>query len=341
MQKISVILPCYNVERYIRECLQTIVQQTIGIDALQIIAVDNGSTDGTGEVLREYESRYPENILLVNIEQNQKPGYARNIGLAYATCPYTIFVDSDDGLMPEAFAELYIRMKESDVDILEFDYAYGKELTNMRTDSKNTGEFKVFAIETENDRYTLFADVRKNGMTWNKLFKTSFLKENKLFFAEGLKHEDTIFAIMILLYANKYATYERCLYGYRINDTGITWSCKKNDYGQFDRCKVQLMMIEECDRRGLLEKYYELIEAYFVIVYYGDTMNIVLRRFEYLPQEEVKEMQQTVKAYFPGYRNNCFFSLPKYHYMQFLLETVEMDFTEELFQSLKQRWNSK
>jgi len=337
MKKISVVLPCYNVEKYISECMDSIVRQTIGVENLEIIAVDNGSTDNTVELLAEYEKRYPNSVLLVRIAENQMPGYARNIGLSYASAPYTMFVDSDDILFKEAMEEIYPIMKEKDLDILEFDYASGVDMNQLLPNSTNTGEIHSYDIVSKADRKVLFAAINKSGVVWNKIYKTSFLKENELFFAEGLKHEDTIFALMILLYAKKYGTYQKCLYGYRLNDSGITFSVKKNDYGQFDRTKVQILTIAECDKRGLLEQYYDIIEANFLRVFYVETMEPVIRRFEHLPKEEIHWMQETVKQLFPNYKMNYFINLPQNRSLKEMLETVEVEFTEEIFQSMKQK----
>lgn len=335
MKKISVIVPCYNVEPYVEECLSSIAQQTIGVDELEIILVDNGSVDRTGAILKVFESRYPESVLLVSIAQNQMPGYARNVGLSYATAKYTVFIDSDDAIVPEALAELYEQMEETDADILEFDFASGRDMAHMYTDSKNTQTLQSYSITCEKDRQILYGGVVKSGVIWNKIYRTAFLQENQLFFAEGLKHEDTIFALMIILYVSKYATYEKSLYCYRINDTGIMWSCKKNDYGQFDRCKVQLLMLKECEKRGLLEKHYEIIEGNFLQVYYADTFVMVLERFEQMPDREIKEMQRTIRTCFPHYKNNLFVNLPKNKGIKQILETVDQELDEVAFQRLK------
>ena len=81
MKKISVIIPCYNVERWVDRCLTSIIRQTTGINELEIICIDDASTDNTWEHLQEWEQRYPENILLIRQEVNRRQGTARNIGL--------------------------------------------------------------------------------------------------------------------------------------------------------------------------------------------------------------------------------------------------------------------
>ncbi len=89
-EKISVIIPCYNVEKYIDRCLTSVVNQTIGLKMLEIICVNDGSTDGAWEKLCQWEKQCPENMLAVDCKENGAQGRARNIALSYASgeCAY-------------------------------------------------------------------------------------------------------------------------------------------------------------------------------------------------------------------------------------------------------------
>ena len=104
---ISIIVPCYNVEQYIDRCLDSIVKQTIGFNNLQVIVVNDASTDGTLEKLIQWEKQYPQNILIITYDVNIKQGGARNRGLQYADAEYIGFVDADDWIEPEMYEELY------------------------------------------------------------------------------------------------------------------------------------------------------------------------------------------------------------------------------------------
>ena len=85
MAIISVIVPCYNVEKYVGRCIDSIINQSIGIDNIELILVNDASTDATLDVLSGYEQMYPESIMVINCEQNGKQGTARNIGMMYST----------------------------------------------------------------------------------------------------------------------------------------------------------------------------------------------------------------------------------------------------------------
>ena len=118
-EKISVIIPCYNVKDMVSECLDSIVAQTIGLEHLEIILIDDASADETVSVLKKYEEKYPDNIMLVLCEKNGRQGTARNIGLSYATGDFISFVDSDDWIHPVMFKELFDIMNKNDCDVVQ------------------------------------------------------------------------------------------------------------------------------------------------------------------------------------------------------------------------------
>ena len=106
MKMISVIIPCYNVEKYIDRCLTSLERQTVGMNSLEIICLDDKSADGTLDKLHEWEKKYPDNICIVELPDNGRQGRARNIGLEYATCEWVAFIDSDDWVEPDYFEKL-------------------------------------------------------------------------------------------------------------------------------------------------------------------------------------------------------------------------------------------
>lgn len=122
MRKISVIIPCYNVASYVDRCITSIVVQTIGIDNLEIICIDDASTDHTWEHLQKWEQKFPENILLIRQEVNRRQGAARNVGLQYASADWVAFVDADDWLEPDYFEQLYAPVTQFECDVVSCDW---------------------------------------------------------------------------------------------------------------------------------------------------------------------------------------------------------------------------
>ena len=132
MGKVSVIIPCYNVEPYIGECLDSVIGQTIGKENLEIIVVDDCSTDNTVQILQAYETRYPEQMIVVLCEQNGRQGTARNIGLSYASGEFVSFVDSDDYMPDDAVEKILKFWEENGSDqyagIVGLDYDFQDNL---------------------------------------------------------------------------------------------------------------------------------------------------------------------------------------------------------------------
>lgn len=111
MKKVSIVVPCYNVAQYLDRCVESLVNQTIGIENLEIILVDDASTDAgrTWDRITETEKRFPDSVLAVSLSENLRQGGARNVGISYAGGEYLMFCDADDRLVLEAAECLYER----------------------------------------------------------------------------------------------------------------------------------------------------------------------------------------------------------------------------------------
>lgn len=135
MTEISVIIPTYNCEKYISECLDSIVNQTLGIENIEVIIVDDASTDNTVSIIEGYVNEYPDSFKLIRQEVNQGSGPARNIGLKNITSDYFTFIDSDDFISLDAYEKgLEIFKNDAELDLLIFPYM---ELRNGKTVESN------------------------------------------------------------------------------------------------------------------------------------------------------------------------------------------------------------
>ena len=132
-KKISIIIPCYNSEKYIEECFNSIRNQTIGLQNIQVIFVNDASTDRTLEYLRGYEMEFPESVKVINLTINHRQGGARNQGLSHAVGEYVLFLDSDDWLDVTMCEKTYNKMIEYDVDILQFSFIHVYGENNFST----------------------------------------------------------------------------------------------------------------------------------------------------------------------------------------------------------------
>ena len=115
---VSVIIPCYNPKKYLSRLVNSLLDQTIGLENLELIFVDDASTDDTLESLYQLEQQYPYNITVISNSENKKQGTARNIGMSYATGKYIGFVDADDWIAPQMYEKMYDIAEETDCDIV-------------------------------------------------------------------------------------------------------------------------------------------------------------------------------------------------------------------------------
>lgn len=220
--KISVIIPCYNVQKYIMRCFDSIYSQTYGFENLEVILIDDLSTDNTWSILESLQRKYPENVISLKIQKKGKCGGARNLGMDICTGKYITFVDADDYVHPDMLMVLHDRMTEDDYDVAQCG------VSCFKADKPNVlevNDFEIQRLDLDN------VDNRKNliiGLTgftnvtaWVKLYSTKFIIEHNLRFIEDVYYEDTHFSMLCVLLAKKYCKVQSTLYYYFENTEGI------------------------------------------------------------------------------------------------------------------------
>lgn len=169
MPAVSVIVPVYNTEKYLEECIRSLTEQTLF--SLELIFVDDGSTDASPKILERYRARDPEHIRVIT-QKNAGQGKARNVGLAAATGEYVGFVDSDDYVDRRMYAAMYTRAGSEELDLVECDFHYLEE------DGREKRSYGSAA-------------------PWNKLIRRRLLTDNDIWFPEGYIYEDTSFYLKL------------------------------------------------------------------------------------------------------------------------------------------------
>lgn len=231
-QKISVIIPVYNAHDYLRDCLDSLIHQTL--QEIEIICVDDGSTDDSLEILNAY-AQIDDRVKVVH-QENGGAGVARNNGLRYATGEYLSILDCDDFFEFHMLEESYRFAKEKDLDILVFgcDF-YDNESQTYRPctysiNKKLLPEQTVFsADDVKQDVFKLFV-----GWAWDKLFRTEFVKQNHLLFQEQRTTNDMLFVFNGLLCAERIAVMQDIFAHHRrgVESLSVTreksWMCFYN-----------------------------------------------------------------------------------------------------------------
>lgn len=207
MKKISIIVPVYNVENYLKECLDSLINQCSS--NCEIIVVNDGSTDGSLYIAKEYEKKY-DNIIKVYDKKNGGLSSARNFGISRATGEYLLFVDSDDYLLPNCLEILEKIIDEENIDIIVFSFLEGSS-DNYKYNMMYNNDICELS-----KRYI----VGKPCAT-NKLCKKSLFLENKIEFLNGVYYEDLATMPKLILHSDKIKFIKEPLYFYRIRNNSI------------------------------------------------------------------------------------------------------------------------
>ena len=241
MTKVSVVLPVYNVEVYLRQCLDSLINQSL--NDIEIICVNDGSTDESLGILNEYSAKDPR--IIVISESNSGPAVARNEGFKHCIGEYTFFMDSDDFIEYNMLESMYYAAKMSRADIV-LCRSYEMDInTNKRVKSKWTLKLdylpdkNVFNYESLGDQLFQFS----MGWTWDKLYSTDLIKKSGLKFPLFRNSEDLIMAYGLLIYANSMVVLDHEYVTHRINDTNSVSNSRKKYPFEFIKSSLMLKKI--------------------------------------------------------------------------------------------------
>jgi glycosyltransferase involved in cell wall biosynthesis len=220
MLKLSFILPCYNVDRYIADCLNSIYAQDLSEDEYEVICVNDCSADGTRSVISEYASRHP-NLKLIDHSENLTAGGARNSGINVARGEYIWFVDPDDMIKPGCVDELIERMEKGKLDLLMFNFEDVDENLNPIKEELFLGDSEVmtgqeYVLSRFKGRFGLL------GIVWRCIFRTQFIYENQLAYPLIRKSQDVVFIWKAILKARRLQSVKSIYYTFRINPHSVT-----------------------------------------------------------------------------------------------------------------------
>ena len=279
----SIIIPVYNVEIYLEECIRSILIQTS--NDYEIILVDDGSTDNSKNICKKYSEMYA-NIKCFRIE-NRGASAARNLGIKKANGKYIAFLDSDDFWCDK---ELLIESKKillkTKADMMIFGY---RELYE-------NGKEKIIITPKakENVIYT-YTDVENLGMykssAWSKFVKSQIIKENNLLFEEGVTSEDIVWCAKLAKICDNYCLYNSAPYVYRQRSGSVTKNIDIEQFRQLVRHMKELNLIKYDDNKKTpANNYiaYQYITVLYYLIFYVDKINSM----EY---KEIKDMSYLLR----------------------------------------------
>lgn len=233
--QISIIVPCYNAVPYIDRCVNSLVNQTIGLENLEIILVNDASTDSTYEKLLDWEQQYPDSILVINSTENLRQGGARNLGVSYARGTYLAFVDADDWVEPDMYQKMTEKAVVYDCDLVScnFDRPTSDGTVLPGSDFPE----HLYDIKTTEERADYLLSRLTATMAPLSIYKRNWYQSHNISFPEKLLYEDHILFFVYAVADRIYALNEK-LYHYYKNETSVTSTCKN----PFDRIPVHQLL---------------------------------------------------------------------------------------------------
>lgn len=257
---VSVIIPVYNAAPYLRQCLDSVVRQTLR--DIEIICVDDGSTDSSLEILREYRARDPR--IQVLTQANVNAGAARNRGLDLAKGEYLSFLDADDFFDPEMLEQAYARAKSSDAEILVFrcnNYITEEDRYTDRWNSieaANIPEIQPFpGTAVKGNLFFTFV-----GWAWDKLFSRQYIQENGLRFQEQRTTNDLYFTYFALAKSQRIVTMDELFAHHRIQLATSLEATRDKSWDCFYKALIALR--DGLQREKLFDRYERAFVNYSV-----------------------------------------------------------------------------
>lgn len=289
MCKVSVVVPVYNVQKYIKECIESLLNQTF--DDIEIILVDDGSSDNSGKICDEYAGK--DKRIKVFHKENEGASIARRYGVEHSSGEYICFIDSDDYAEREFLHEMYSAIKENDADIAECDYNVFSE--KMR---KHKCLYNAPCVKERED---FLNDIVKETIIygevavvmWNKIYKkdkiVSFVKD----YGESLL-EDYIFNIQYYVGVNRYVYINRPLVNYRQVQNSLSKSFNPKIYSILK--DVQKLKLEFMDEVGLNDREcIELSNRWYIKYVHNFLKNIFVMKNSLKHKEKRAAAEEVLK----------------------------------------------
>lgn len=292
MPKVSVIVPVYNVSKYLEKCLISLVNQTL-LD-IEIVVVNDGSKDDSDKIISKYEKEYPTKIKSYK-KENGGLSDARNYGIKHANGEYIGFVDGDDFVDIRMFKEMYDEAIKKSYDIVVCDLFYVYDYDCIPHDS---------AIKKETtDIKSVMLNIYPTA--WNKIYKREFLNSHDLLFKKNVWYEDVEFIYRVLPYVKSIGCVKKPFYQYVQRSGAISKTYDERLYNYIDNWNGLVTYYKE---NKLYNKFYFELEYCYIRYIYGTFLKQAMN-FEN-PKDFKKALNTAyseVKKHFPKYRKNKLF----------------------------------
>ena len=289
--KVSVIVPVYNVEKYLEKCLDSLGNQTL--KEIEIIVVNDGSIDLCQKIIDNYQKKYP--TIKGYLKENGGVSDARNFGIAKAKGEYIAFVDGDDYVLFDMYEKMYEKAKNGNFDIVVCDLNY------VYANNKIKKVSSKIKHDTTNIRKTY---IKMYPCVWNKIIKKEVLTKNNIVFKKGVWFEDVDFLYKLFPYVKTIGVVKEPFNQYVQRPGSITYTFNHKLY---DYIKNFNELIEFYKERNLYKKYKKELEFCYVRYIYATFLKRCINYSKDDYDKAVLCAIKNVKEHFPNYRFNLYF----------------------------------
>ena len=292
--KVSVIIPVYNVEKYVKKCIESVLQQNL--DEYEIIIVNDGSTDQSAKIIQDlYEKN--KDIIKIITQKNKGLGGARNTGIENAKGEYLFFLDSDDYIPAGTLQRLYERVKVEDLDILIFNALMVDEKNNDLGICKGCKNNSIFSLSTYPNLLSELPGA------WNKIYKRSLFLENNIRYPDRVWYEDIHTTLKLYPYCKRISSIDEVHYYYLQREDSIMKSNKCSKV--IEMCDAIQDVVDYYKENNLYDKYKNEIEYMaFLHEYMWSIRRVNLADWKNPVQVKLRDHYEGL---FPQYKSNPFY----------------------------------
>lgn len=244
MNDLSIIIPVYNSEKYLVDCLNSIIEQDETI--YEVIIIDDGSSDSSYEIVKKYEHIYDK--IKIQKKENGGVSSARNLGIELAEGEFMAFVDSDDMLYPNSLSKRIAEARNCDFLIssyIEINNEEGECIQNIQPDN----DYTIWEKQEMMKELYRGKIIGYQGYVWNKIFRTDIIKKNNIKFDESLFYnEDRLFVLQYLVYCNTIHYSNTIVYQYRLDSNGAMAKTNKIDDVLYDKVRTEFDAFEKMEK---------------------------------------------------------------------------------------------
>lgn len=288
-KKIAVIVPMYNVEEYVSEAIESVLDQQLSEDELQIILIDDGSQDDTLKIANELEKKYP-NYIEVHAFKNSGLGAARNKGTEFANAEFIAYLDPDDLVVKNSYRTMLDTIERTGSDIITGNVRRFNSKKIWKPDLHSKAILGSFEHTSLDEHPELIWD----ASSWNKLYRLSFLKENNFKFPEGVLYEDFPMVNPAYAKANGIDVLNQVVYMWRAREGSITHQ-STGIKATMDRIKVNQIALEGLKKYNASPRVIE--ELILKALNMGILAMLRKEKYELIPINDRKLLFKTLKEY--------------------------------------------